>query len=204
MYWVAKASLQKVLGYLPAGDRINYLLQRKVTKGLPVNGQVFREKVLLAVQHFNSFREHCPAIDIPTATFYEFGAGWDLIGPLTYYALGIEHQTLVDIRPNIRYELINDTLLRLSEDKDDLEHITGYSFRAINASPIASIAELKERFGITYLAPLDARDTNLQAESYDFISNTSTLEHISEPDILKILEECRRLLKSGGDSFFCH
>jgi|SRR5579863_1891655 len=198
MNWIVKASLQKSLSYLPLGDRVNYVLQRKLTKGLPVGDEKFYEKVLLAGGQFSSFLEHCQSGDISTAAFYEFGAGWDLIGPLTYYALGAEHQTLADIRPNMRFELINDTLQRFSLHKSNLEQMAEKSFRAIDASPVNSIAELQSRFGIRYLAPLDARNTKLPAQSYEFISSTSTLEHIPESDVLRILIECYRLLKPGG------
>jgi SAM-dependent methyltransferase len=45
---------------------------------------------------------------------------------------------------------------------------------------------------------VDARDTRLRSNSFDFISSTATLEHIPEPDLLKILQECHRILKLGG------
>src|SRR5438132_1489863 len=79
-----------------------------------------------------------------------------------------------------------------------LEQLTNASFRAVNSSPIRSITELESRFGISYLAPCDARDSKLPAESFSFISNTSTLEHIPESDLLKVLVECVRLLKPKG------
>jgi SAM-dependent methyltransferase len=198
MNWIVKASLQKSLSYLPMGNKVNYVLQRKVTKGLPVRDEEFFEKVLIANGHYDSFLEYSQPDDISNVAFYEFGAGWDLISPLVYYSLGIEHQTIVDIRPNIRFELINDTLSRLSTHKRRIEQIAGKSFRDMDSSPIGSIEELENRFGILYDAPLDARNTKLPAESYDFISNTSTLEHIPAPDIQKILVECRRLLKPKG------
>lgn len=198
MHWIIKASLQKSISYLPMGVRVNYVLQRKVTKGLPVKDDKFFEKVLIANGHFNSFLEYRLSSDISTAAFYEFGAGWDLINPLTYYALGVEHQTIVDIRSNIHIDLINDTLQRFSMHKSRLEQLAKRTFRSIDVSPINSIADLQSHFGIRYLAPLDAGNTSLSAESYDFISNTSTLEHVPESDILKILVECHRLLKPGG------
>jgi SAM-dependent methyltransferase len=68
----------------------------------------------------------------------------------------------------------------------------------LGCRPIKSVAELRERFGITYLAPLDARNTGLAPSSVDFISSTVTLEHIPPPAIHQILVECARILKAGG------
>ena len=55
-----------------------------------------------------------------------------------------------------------------------------------------------KHFGIQYEAPMDARCTTLENSTIDFIVSNSTLEHISDGDIVKILEECYRLLKKGG------
>ena len=120
---------------------------------------------------------------------YEFGAGWDLVGPLTLALSGVGRQIVVDIRENLRLELVNDTLRRLPALLDE----THRSFE-----PIASRGELERRLGIRYLAPCDARDTGLPASSVDMISSTFTLEHISAPDIAAILRESARLLRPGG------
>lgn len=198
MNWLVKASMQKSFSYLPKGDEVNYFFQHKVAKNLPVRDEKFYEKVILATKLFDTYLEYCPADEISNCAFYEFGAGWDLIGPLTYHALGVENQTLVDINPNVRLDLVNDSLQKFSAYKSRLEQITGKSFKTVGLSPLASFEDLKSRFGISYISPLDARNTGLPAESFDFISSTNTLEHIPVPDILLILAECRRLLKPGG------
>src|SRR5262249_3632127 len=57
---------------------------------------------------------------------------------------------------------------------------------------------LKEHYGIDYWAPCDARRTQLEAGSIDWITSTNTLEHIPLQDIHAILQECRRLLRDDG------
>jgi SAM-dependent methyltransferase len=198
MNWLVKASMQKSFSYLPKSDEINYFFQHKVAKNLPVSDEKFCEKVILATKLFDTYLEWCPADGNANCAFYEYGAGWDLIGPLTYYALGVENQTLADIHPNVRLDLVNDSLQKFSAYKSKLEHITGKSFKTVSPSPLASFEDLKNRFGISYISPLDARHTGLPAESFDFTSSTNTLEHIPESDILLILAECQRLLKPGG------
>src|SRR5690242_5355407 len=146
MRWVAKAALQRGLGLLPQGERLNYLFQRHVARSLPGGEPVVRRKLARARQHLDAFGR-----PVEDAVFYEFGAGWDLAIPLSYASLGVERQVVVDIRPSARVELVNETigLLELGE-------------------PVSSLAELQDRFGITYLAPRDARATGLDAGSIDF------------------------------------
>jgi SAM-dependent methyltransferase len=180
MRWIAKALVQGGLSHVPHGDALNYVLQRRVSRSLPVPDGIFRMHEEEARAHFEALRRHAPALDPGAAVAYEFGAGWDLVGPLTLATLGVGRQILVDIRANVRLELVNDTLRRLSQ------------------RPLESVDELGPRAGIRYLAPCDARATGLPDASVDMVSSTFTLEHIPEPDIAAILAESARLLRPGG------
>jgi SAM-dependent methyltransferase len=181
MRWVAKAALQRGLGVLPQGERLNYLFQRHVARSLPGGEPVVRRKLARARQHLEAFGR--PADD---AVFYEFGAGWDLAIPLSYAALGVGRQVLIDIRPSARVELVNETIALLEREMGPL------------GGPVPSLGALEERFGIAYLAPRDARATGLEAGSIDFITSTDVCEHIPEDDLAQIFRECKRLLKPGG------
>jgi len=185
MRWVAKAALQRGLGALPQGERLNYLFQRHVARSLPGGEPVVRRKLARARQHLDAFGR-----PVEDAVFYEFGAGWDLAIPLSYAALGVGRQVLVDIRPSARVELVNETLALLEGIEDDDLRPPG--------GPVSSLQELEERFGITYLAPRDARATGLEAGSIDFVTSTDVCEHIPEDDLAQIFGECRRLLRPGG------
>jgi SAM-dependent methyltransferase len=180
MRWIAKALVQGGLSHVPHGDALNYVLQRRVSRSLPVPDGIFRMHEEEARAHFEALRRHAPALDPGAAVAYEFGAGWDLVGPLTLATLGVGRQILVDIRANVRLELVNDTLRRSSLE------------------PLASLDELEPRLGIRYLAPRDARATGLPDAAVDMVSSTFTLEHIPEPDIAAILAESARLLRPGG------
>ena len=183
MRWVLKAAVQRGLGLVPQGERLNYLFQRHVARSLPGGEPVVRRKLARARQHLDAFGR--PAGD---AVFYEFGAGWDLAVPLSYAALGVGRQVLVDIRPSARVELVNKTIALLNR-MEDVQPLDG---------PVSSLADLEERFGITYLAPRDARATGLEAESIDYVTSTDVCEHIPEDDLAQIFRECRRLLRPGG------
>ena len=197
MRWLAKAALQRGLGLLPQGERVNYVFQRHLLRSLPADESVFRRKFSRALQHLRAFDEHGPGVAGADAVFYEFGAGWDLSLPLAYAALGVGSQVLVDIRPSARLELVNDALRRFDRLSKELEAEAGRDLRPLDG-PVRSIEELAERFGVAYFAPRDARATGLGAESVDFVSSTDTCEHIPEADLVQIFGECRRLLRPGG------
>jgi SAM-dependent methyltransferase len=140
-----------------------------------------------------------PGADRSQLHAYEFGAGWDLIGPIATWALGVDRQTLVDIRPNARLELVNDTISRFARDPVRLERALGQPLRPVaNGEPLTNIGELANRFGISYLAPHDARAVGLADETVDLVTSTFTLEHIPPADIAGILAETRRILAPNG------
>jgi SAM-dependent methyltransferase len=201
MRWVAKAALQRGLGFLPQGERLNYLFQRHVARSLPAGESVFRRKFSRALQHLGAYAEHGPGTATADAVFYEFGAGWDLAIPLAYAALGVGKQVLVDIRPSARVELVNENLAAFLRLSDELEQEAGRGLRLL-PERVTSLSELEQQLGIAYLAPRDARATGLAGASVDFVSSTDTCEHIPEDDLARIFGECRRLLRPGG-AFSC-
>lgn len=197
MRWLAKAALQQGISALPRAESVNYVFQRRISRTLPAGEGGFRRKFRRALGHLRAYDEFGPPLDVGDASFYEFGAGWDLAIQLSYWALGVERQTLVDIRPNLRPELVNVTLDRLQRLRGELEAEAGRPVRDPGGTRIASAADL-DVFGIAYLAPRDARATGLEAASVDFVTSTNTLEHIPVGDLVSILRECRRLLRPDG------
>lgn len=172
------------------GHRVNLVFQRRITHTYPRSAQRLAEVVERGKRHVEALQG--AGLDPAAATFFEFGAGWDLAVPLTMAALGAGRQVVVDLNPLLRLELVGDVARRLADD-----HVTlGLP------EPVAGIvhdgeAALTAR-RIEYRAPCDARDTGLEAESIDAITSTSTLEHVPGPDIDAILEENRRILRPGG------
>jgi SAM-dependent methyltransferase len=201
MRWLAKAALQKGLGALPQGERLNYVFQRRVLRSLPAGDAALRQKFSRALQHLGAYQEHGPGVPAGEATLYEFGAGWDLAIPVAYALLGVGRQVLVDIRPSARLELVNDSLASYERLRGELEGVAGRELRPLDG-PISGLEELEARFGIRYLAPCDARGTGLPAESIEFVSSTDTCEHIPGADLAEIFRECFRLLRPGG-AFSC-
>ena len=198
MHWLVKRGLQNVLGVLPASESANYLFQRYVTRRLPIGDAGVARKFRRARSHLAAYERHGPGRALAETTAYEFGAGWDLAIPLSYAALGVGRQVLVDIRPNLRLELVNATLASLARQSDELAAESGRELRDLGPADVASAEELRARFGIEYRAPCDAAATGLEAGSVDLVTSTNTLEHVPAAAIAPILREAARLLRPDG------
>jgi len=201
MRWLAKAGVQRTLGVLPQGERLNYVFQRHVLRSFPVGDAGLRQKFTRALNHLAVYEEHGPGVPAADATFFEFGAGWDLAIPVAFALLGVGHQIVIDIRPSARPELVSDTIATFERLRPELEEAAGRPLRELGGG-IESTDELEPRFGIGYLAPCDARGTGLPDGSVEFVSSTDTCEHIPPADLAAIFAECRRLLSPGG-AFSC-
>lgn len=77
---------------------------------------------------------------------YEFGAGWDLVGPLGLWALGVSQQVLVDIDAHLRVGLVNHSIGQLVRHHATLMERAGRPIRMVDPAPVRSIGDLQERF----------------------------------------------------------
>lgn len=202
MRWIAKAALQNALARMPRGREVNFLLQRRLTHTLPGNDEHFRLKARKALWHLAAFKRNHDG-PVAGARMFEFGAGWDLIGPLIMYGAGIDDQAVIDVAPLLSLSLVGHAIRQYTALKSELEAAYGEELRSLGAESIGSREELRQRFGIHYVAPCDAAATTLAADSVDFVSSTSTLQHVPEDQIAPILGECRRLLRPGA-AMSCH
>ena len=198
MRWLAKAGVQGTLSLMPRAAEINYYMQKHVTRRLPRVGADFDLHAETAAQHLAALDRFRAGVERSTLSCYEFGAGWDLVGPVAMWALGVDRQTLLDIRPNLKFELVNATLRQFASASAHLEEVCKAPLRRVDGAPITDTAELSARFGITYLAPADARSVPLPDGCFNFVVSTFTLEHIPADEIAAILRETRRLLGSEG------
>src|SRR6476646_663780 len=118
MKWLAKAGVQGVLSVVPKGADLNYQMQVHVTKSLPrpLHDLVFNAEE--GAKHWRLYTAADPAVAFEQATLFEFGAGWDLIIPITYWALGARRQILVDIDDAVRIEQVNHALRTIAEHRE--------------------------------------------------------------------------------------
>jgi SAM-dependent methyltransferase len=196
--WVGKALVQQVVGALPRGHRVNAVLQQRVTGRLPRQGEVFVAHVAEHARHQRALIDLRPGCANSGVRAFEFGAGYDLLGPMVRWSAGVDAQTLIDLRPVLRLELVNDTLRKFHDWHAELEAAAALPLRRPSAEPVTGLAELEERFGIRYEAPCDATATGLPDASFELVTSTWTLEHIPPGEIVRILREMRRLLTPEG------
>lgn len=198
MQWLLKSGTQRIISHLPQSERINHLFQRHVGRRVPMSEEQVLKRVDWARRHLSSLPRSAIDGGLAGVHAYEFGAGWDLTIALCYWSVGIERQTVVDIEPHARIDLINHAISKLSRFGRELPELLGLPVRALPGDRITSIEQLDERFGIRYLAPVDARATRLPSDSYSFITSSDTLEHVPRDDLVPILRECARIMSPGG------
>ncbi len=189
-----KCLLQQFFSNIPKGEKLNYFFQKNVTRNLPVSNEIFLIKVDSAFNHYQKFKTHNNIKNF-THRYYEFGAGWDLITPITMGLLGFE-VTCIDIRKLVFNELITDTIKKFLKNKASLPFTISRFLDDNKTKHI--IDDLKTIININYSAPIDARKTSFESNYFDFISSSATFEHIPPQDLYLILIECHRILKQGG------
>ncbi len=198
MRWLLKAISQKTLSAMPNSEKFNYFFQHNVVKSLPGSDEVFLRKFSTVLKHWALFLKHTSLDEPAKGVFYEFGAGQDFETPLSYCAFGIKKQIIIDICPKMRIDLVNGTIGRFLKNKEKLQQIAGRTLYIDNFRMLQKKEDLLTYFGINYIAPCDARNTQFSANSFDFISSTAVFEHVPSLDIPQILKESRRILRPGG------
>jgi SAM-dependent methyltransferase len=183
--WQSKARAFAVLSKIPFGEGLHYALQRYVTRRLPRSEKQVKSiysfaRRLVDIYQKNGLRP------LQDSTCFEFGAGRDLIVPLTFSAHGAERFITVDIERLARLELIRSNAAIISG-------VSGTSRPEMN-----SLEDLERSWKIDYRAPSDARATGLPDGSIDCTVSVETLEHIPKADIAAILRELRRIMRPDG------
>lgn len=201
--WIVKAAAGRVLSALPGQAAMRNLLATYVTKTLPLPQAAFADRVRVAAEHVAAWRRNGQA-EKGDASFFEFGAGWDLTVPLAMATQRVGQQQLYDLNRHVRPDLVEDARVRLAAMLGSQECPTGLreADLSILAEPVPPNPEGFTRWlarrGITYSAPADARKTGLPSASIDCVTSSLTLEHIPPTAISAIFAEMARLIRQGG------
>jgi SAM-dependent methyltransferase len=206
MRWRVKSLVQKVLGHLPAGERIHYHLQRRLG-GLKDFGAEFGSKVddwQIMVGHLNAAGR-----PLPGARLLEIGSGWYPTFPLACYLAGAKSVVTVDLNRHLKPDLTRECARRLGDHLDQIATAAGVPRDAVAERHGRLIATLDDRVDlgaasggvIDYRAPADARATGLPEGSIDCVFSNSVLEHVSADAIEGMFAEAKRVLAATGIMF---
>ncbi len=179
--WRLKSIAFRVLSEMPIG--VHRWFSRHIT------GRATRD---LSQQHyFQALDAHLSAFGRVSSSndgdsvLFEFGAGADLFSNFYLSSKGIRRQLVVDLERNVYPEALNALVAEAAFITEKCEFTADFE------------REL-EKFGITYRAPFDVRDCQLADRTVSYVCSSSTLEHIPKADLLKILSQCNRIIRSDG------
>lgn len=204
--WIAKALVQKAISYLPFRERVNYLFQKYVTKGVDLTDEHFGYKIQHAKDHIQYLLRYGDKKQ--DNLIVELGTGWYPVVPICIFLQGVGRVISIDIRDwttkaqqlvaiNKFLEWADRGMLAeylpnpIPERWEILKHISAHPDQY-------SKSEINELIGLTTLVA-DARHIEaIDNQSIDFICSNNTFEHIY-PEILRgILRDFARIIKPGG------
>lgn len=202
--WILKAIVQKVISYLPWSNKINYLFQKYVTKGVYLSDEYFYDRLGHARDHLNAYKKYANTA-VP-AICLELGTGWYPVVPICCFLAGAEKIYSVDISFLTSKERIKVSMDKIKEahdkgvlkeyvdlDDDRLAHfLTTYE-----KWETLSLEALLDQLNLEYLIK-DARALPLADNSIDLVNSNNTFEHIYPVILTPILKEFSRIVKKEG------
>lgn len=179
--------MQRAFGRLSADPMARIPTQVKMAKWLSSNGHSPEGKVL-----------------------FEVGTGNLPVVPMGFFLTGAARIITVDLNPRLDTKLSSQILHWLHTHRDEVHrHYAGLvpaeklneRLDVIGATHHDLFAFF-EAANIEHRAPFDAARTDFDDGLIDIHYSVKTLEHVPEPDIIRILAEARRLIKPDGAA--CH
>lgn len=200
--WVLKATIQKIISWLPGSHRINFWFQRNITKGVQLSDQYFDDKLQHAFDHLRFAKKHNIK---PGFSSLEIGSGWYPVVPICFYLAGAGRIISIDLNDLMSTQGIKETIQKFKayQKTGRLKRFEPYftterlgELMALDQSTL-NRESLLIALGIELVVG-DARKMDLKSNSLDIINSNNVFEHIY-PAILKdILVEFKRVLKPDG------
>ena len=203
MYWKFKAIIQKAVSLLPsaASYATYYWIQRHFGGLRKID---YMSKLLAGIETWKTIREM--GCEPSGKVFLEIGTGRIPLAPLAYWLMGAKKTITIDLNPYLKGELIRESLIYISENKEEIHYVFGSLLEkkrfdhllTFSRNPNFSTREFLDLCQTVYFAPGNAASTGLASLSIDFHTSYTVFEHIT-PEVLKqILEEGNRLVKNNG------
>lgn len=206
MHWRVKGAIQKVLGHVPGGGGVHYVLQRYA--GGLTN---FDKECDTKVDDWRLMMGHLRTASLPVdgSTFLEMGTGWYPTFPICLYLAGATRIHTFDLNRHLKPEMTTALVERLARHVDTISAESGVDAKTIDERRRDLLSDLRRgasvsgatKGAIDYHAPADASKTGLSAASVDVVFSNSVLEHVPGPVIEDCFQEATRILKPGGIVF---
>lgn len=203
MRWKTKAKIQNAVSLIPSSlsYTLYYWLQRNFGGLRSVNPE---RKFRAGVETWNVIQD--AGQDPIGKKFLEIGTGRVPNIPITYWLLGAEGTTTIDLNPYMKAELTSEVLDYMARNEAKIEEIFGSLLRRDRFEELLrfhkhstfSLEELLALCNIDYIAPGDAAETGLEDKSIDFHTSRAVFEHIPPGILKKILEEGNRIVRPNG------
>jgi SAM-dependent methyltransferase len=195
MNWFVKCMAFQVLGRVPGGQTLYHAGQRRLTGSTRQTDSRLLGKIGQTVRYWNWLAANLPAERLAAAAHLELGSGWLPSVPMTFHALGIPRQYLVDIAPHMEPEAVIET----AEIFRAVAPQAGVKFARLPVVPARgqSLTATLEPLGMVYAAPYDELARKI-AGQVDFITATQMLYHLDLKTLKMVLGIVHRLLKPGG------
>ncbi len=202
MKWILKAIIQKLISWMPASQKINYLFQKHITKGVQLSDQHFSDKLGHATDHLRFYSKYGKEVEF---TALELGSGWYPVIPIALFLGGAKSVTSIDISPLMTGQGMLETAQKYLSwyESGKLENLKPY-IKPERLSVLKEIAEQKPtkdemlvQLNLTLLIR-DARNTGFEESSFDLVCSNNTYEHIYSEILIGIIKEFQRVVKPGG------
>ena len=204
MKWKTKARIQNLIAMLP--NKLSYdayyIMQKHFGKLYNSDPFVKLNKVKKVVDLIHDQKKSINGKD-----FFELGTGYRLNAPLALWLLGVNKTITIDLNPYLKWELIQNDILRLQAKSADIEklysdaglnHARFSLFKSIDVHSL-QLNDILEMCHIDFRSPADARKLDWIADdSIDYYFSNDVLEHIPPAIINACLVEGHRVLKDDG------
>jgi hypothetical protein len=197
MNWLLKVATFNALSAVPGGTEAYRLLQERVTGGATASTERIHGKVDLGVRYLRLVEELSGGDRWRSMTHLDVGAGWIPAIPLLFYSAGMDHQVLLDVRPNIRGSVLKESVelfRRLVRANHNLQQVCR------RLPPEVMVGEgvnsYLEKLGVRYVAPYRFQDIET-INGPKLVTCTGVLPYVSEPILGCLLHVIARSLEGG-------
>lgn len=203
MNWKVKAFIQNFISLLPESlsEELYYYIQSKFGD-LKVISPI--ERLQAGATIFKLIKKQKMQFD--NKVFFELGTGRRLNLPISLWLLNSGDIVTVDLNSYLKKELIQRDLNFMANNVNAVKSIYAntsfddkklYELIRLSKSDW-QLTDLFQLCNIKYFPKCDARNLELKSSFVDYYISYTVLEHIPTADLIKIIEEAKRIICNEG------